>query len=227
VYLVAFWSLATQIRGLIGHDGILPAREYLAAVTTWTNSQQIGLDRFRLWPTLCWFGTGDSFLVGLTLAGVALAVLLVAGLAPAVILPLLWIDYLSLSVVSGEFLAYQWDALLLETGFLAIFLAPRVRWDGLNGAEDPPRLARWLLWWLLFRLMVGSGVVKLTSGDPTWRDLTALTFHYETQPLPVWTSWYMHQLPHWFPAISIGLWHNFSGVDPIENSKKEVFLLDT
>src|SRR5262249_12442246 len=88
-----------------------------------------------------------------------------------------------------------WDTLLLEAGFLAIFLAPLTWFDRLSHPIDPPRLARWLLWWLLFRLMFGSGIVKLTSGDPAWRDLTALNFHYETQPIPTAIGWYAHHLP--------------------------------
>jgi hypothetical protein len=202
VYLIAFWSLAVQISGLIGHDGILPAREYLAAASEWASSQQMGLDRFRLLPTLCWISTSDAFLVALSAGGAVLAVLLMIGLAPVVLLLLLWIDYLSLSVVCGEFLQYQWDALLLETGLLAIFLAPLALWLPFRGGIDPPRISRWLLWWLLFRLLFGSGVVKLASGDPTWANLTALAFHYETQPLPTPVAWYADHLPLWFHKVS-------------------------
>src|SRR5262249_22728364 len=71
------------------------------------------------------------------------------------------------------------------------------------GTGQPPRVVLWLLRWLLFRLMFGSGIVKLISGDPTWRDLTAMDYHYETQPLPAWTSWYMHQLPGGFHGITV------------------------
>jgi hypothetical protein len=202
VYLIAFWSLAVQIRGLIGHDGILPAGEYLAAASEWASSQQMGLDRFRLLPTLCWFSTSDAFLVALPVVGAVLAALLVAGVAPVVVLPLLWVDYLSLSVACGEFLSYQWDALLLETGLLAIFLAPLALWLPFRGGIDPSRISRWLLWWLLFRLLFGSGIVKLASGDPTWANLTALAFHYETQPLPTPIAWYAHHLPLWFQKLS-------------------------
>ena len=204
-YLAAFWSLAVQTRGLIGQDGILPAREYVAAFRAWAGAQGIGLDRFRLLPTLCWFGTSDGFLEGLSISGGALAALIVVGVAPVVLLPLLWVGYLSLMVVCGEFLSYQWDTLLLETGLLAIFVAPLTRWDHLRRAVDPPRVARWLLWWLLFRLMFGSGIVKLVSGDPTWRGLAALTYHYETQPLPTPLAWYAHHLPVWFQKASTAI----------------------
>src|SRR5262249_5350931 len=108
----------------------------------------------------------------------------------------LWLIYLSLTVVCDVFLGFQWDNLLLETGFLAIFLAPLQWWPRRPALEAPPsRIALWLLRWLLFRLMLQSGSVKLLSGDPTWRNFTALNYHYETQPLPTWIGWYAHQLP--------------------------------
>src|SRR5262249_36203637 len=101
------------------------------------------------------------------------------------------------TTVVREFMWFQWDNLLLEAGFLALFVAPW-RWWSRPGSDPPPsRVGRWLLRWLLFRLMFSSAAVKLSSGDPTWRDLTALTFHYETQPLPPWTAWYAHHLPLW------------------------------
>jgi lipase maturation factor 1 len=201
-YLFAFWSLAQQVQGLIGQDGILPAREYMANVVAAANSQHIGWDRFHLVPTLFWLSTSDAFLRGLCVGGALLAAFAVAGAAPALVLPLLWVAYLSLVVVCRDFLSYQWDALLLETGLLAIPVARLTLWDSLGRAADPPRVARWLLWWLLFRLMFGSGLVKIASGDPTWRDFTALAVHYETQPLPTPFAWYASQLPLWFHKLS-------------------------
>src|SRR5215468_4201722 len=180
VYVVAFWSLSVQIVGLIGADGILPAPAYLASARAFVLAEHVGVDRFRILPTLCWIGTSDAFLRGLAWSGVALGLLLVAGVLPTLVLALLWLDYLSLSVVAREFLSYQWDALLLETGLLAIFVAPLVVIERPRRPSDPPRLGVWLMVWLAFRLMFGSGIVKLASGDPTWRDLTAMTYHYET-----------------------------------------------
>jgi hypothetical protein len=168
IYLAAFASLATQIVGLVGHDGILPA------------------------------DVGDTWLTGVCVGGAVLASLLVAGIGPIVIVPTLWAGYLWLSTIGDPFLSFQWDALLLEAGGLAILLAPAGLRDPLRTASDPPRLGVGLMLWLLFRLMVGSGGVKLASGDPTWHDLTALTVHYETQPLPTPLAWYVHQLPAWF-----------------------------
>jgi len=113
-----------------------------------------------------------------------------------VVLPLLWLAYLSLSVAGQDFLSFQWDALLLETGLLACLWAPAGWLPTLRLSErEPSVVVRWLLWLLLFKLMLLSGATKLLSGDPTWRSLSALDFHFETQPLPPWTAWYAHHLP--------------------------------
>ncbi|EEF59807.1 protein of unknown function DUF1222 [Pedosphaera parvula Ellin514] len=202
IYLSAFVSLGTQILGLVGSHGILPAKNMMEAVHEQVAQGQIGWERYHLVPTLSWVSASDGFLQGLCWVGAALSVVLIIGFAPAPCLFLLWLIYLSLSVVCQEFLGFQWDVLLLETGFLAIFLSPlqlRLRTGNL---EPPSRIARWLLWWLLFRLMFESGVVKLASGDLMWRHLTALNVHYETQPLPTWIGWYAHQAPAGFQKLS-------------------------
>jgi len=102
---------------------------------------------------------------------------------------LLFALYLSLVTAGQAFMSFQWDLLLLETGFLAIFL-------------KPVHARVWLFQWLLFRLIFLSGAVKLLSGDATWHNLTAMTFHYETQPLPTPIGWYMHHLPLSFQRVS-------------------------
>jgi hypothetical protein len=195
VHLVAFASAWTQLAGLIGPHGLLPAQPFFDAVL-----RQLGPAEARdQLPSLCWFiGAGPTALTALCAAGVALALLLFAGIAPAPALLGLWACYLSLCGAGQIFFNFQWDALLLETTLLAVFLAP---WRLLplwrTPLHEPPRLARLLLVWLLFRLMLLSGAVKLLSGDLSWRDLTALTFHYETQPLPTPLAYYAHQLPAW------------------------------
>jgi len=205
IYLMAFMSLWVQIGPLIGSNGILPAEQFMAGAKNHFDSHGVGLDRFRELPTLCWFGAGDSFLRCLCAAGAALSLLLVAGIAPRLVLILLWMVYLSLSVVGQTFLSFQWDTLLLETGFFAIFFAPH-RWlPNLAREPSPSRASLWLLRWLLFRLMFQSGVTKLVYDDPTWLNWTALTFHYETQPLPTWIGWHAHQLPLWFQKLSCGV----------------------
>jgi lipase maturation factor 1 len=248
IYFVAFVSLLTQINGLIGHNGILPADQFMSSVRHQCDQQGIGLERYHLLPTLCWFNSSDGFLHVQCVAGIALAVLLVVGIAPVPCLALLWLLYLSLVTVGRDFLGFQWDNLLLETGFLAIFFAP-LRWgphaprvprltppstatvrasarvptrDGacysdcgaqsdarearafpkFSNESPPPKIVLWLLRLLLFKLMFSSGCVKLLSGDPAWRDLTALTFHYYTQPLPTWIGWYAGQSPLWFQKFS-------------------------
>jgi predicted DCC family thiol-disulfide oxidoreductase YuxK len=191
IYFVAFGSLWWQLAGLIGPNGILPAQPYLDAVAT-----QLGVIRYWYLPTLCWIFGGGVFLHLLCAAGLVLSVALYRRIAPAWCLALLWLCYLSLCGAGQIFMNYQWDALLLETGLLAVFFAPWRRTE--SGCTEPPRLARWLLWWLLFRLMFMSGFVKLASGDPAWRHLTALAYHYQTQPLPTWLAWHAHHLPLWF-----------------------------
>jgi len=202
VYVAAFWSLAAQVTGLIGANGILPAHAYMDGARAFVAAEHVGIDRYRLLPTLCWIDASDGFLRALCFAGVVLGGLLAIGVLPSLALPLLWLDYLSLSAVAREFLSYQWDALLLEAGFLAIFVAPIVVRERWRAPVAPPRIGVWLMLWLLFRLIFGSGIVKLASGDPTWRNLTAMTFHYETQPIPTPVAWYAHQLPLWMHQAS-------------------------
>jgi lipase maturation factor 1 len=202
VYLIAFSSLWVQIGGLVGQHGILPASGLMSQARNVLAADGLGIDRYRVLPTLCWFGASDGFLRFQCGAGAAFALLLMAGILPPLCLALMWLLYLSLATVGGDFLGFQWDSLLLETGFLAVFLAPvqvlpRPSWE-----RPPSRTVLWLLRLLLFKLMFLSGVVKLASGDGTWRNLTALTHHYETQPLPTWLAWYAHQLPVWFQKTS-------------------------
>lgn len=195
IYLIAFLSLGAQLMGLIGSHGILPANVTMFGFRQEVNAAHIGWQRYQLLPTLCWFSASDGVLKAQCIAGSVLAVVVILGVAPAPCLFLLWLIYLSLAGVSREFLSYQWDYLLLETGFLAIFFAP-LQWRPRRVSSAPSsRVILWLLRWLLFRLMLGSGLVKLLSGDPTWRNLTALRYHYETQPLPTWIGWYAHLLP--------------------------------
>jgi predicted DCC family thiol-disulfide oxidoreductase YuxK len=209
IYAIAFASLAVQIVGLVGHDGILPARDWLAAVRA-----QLGAAGHWYVPTLFWFGAGDGALIGVCVAGTLLATLLFVGFAPPLVLAALWTCYLSLVSIGQDFLSFQWDTLLLEAGFVAFFLAPWRWWS--RPASDPraPRPARWLVRWLIFRLMFSSAAAKLASGDPTWRHLTALTFHYETQCLPPWTAWFAHHLPLAFQRFSCASMFAIEGLVP-------------
>jgi hypothetical protein len=158
---------------------------------------QLGGTAKFLLPTLCWFNSSDAFLHFLCAAGVVFSIVLMAGFIPVISLVLLFVFYLSLTIAGQTFLSFQWDILLLETGFLAIFFAP-MRWRTGGGRDAPvSRVGHFLLKLLLFKLMVMSGVVKLTSGDDSWgwvdhslhwSALTALDYHYWSQPLPTISS---------------------------------------
>ncbi len=184
VYAIAFGSLAVQISGLIGTRGILPLTEYLDAV-----ARAVGPARWYMLPSLFWLGDwsseGDRLLILLCWMGVVLAVGLFFGRLEKLLLVLLYAMYLSLSSAGQDFLSFQWDALLIEAGFLSIFLGRA-------------RIIAWLFRWLTFRLFFLSGAIKLLSRDPTWRNGTALEYHYHTQPLPTIFAWYMDKLPGWF-----------------------------
>jgi hypothetical protein len=177
VYFVAFASFGLQAAGLIGSRGILPYVDYLRAARE-------GLGGAAFWrvPTLLWLGPGDGALRAVWLAGAGCALAAVFTPWRRTALAVCLVLWLSLCSVGQDFLPYQWDLLLVEAGFLAVF-------------ADRSRVRVWLFRWLLFRLMFFSGLVKLLSGDRTWRNLTALHYHYETQPLPNPVAWYMYQLP--------------------------------
>jgi predicted DCC family thiol-disulfide oxidoreductase YuxK len=197
IYLIAFLSWWRQIPGLIGTRGILPATGFLKDV-----ADQVGVRGYWLVPTLAWLHPTDGFISGLAAAGVLLSLLVILGIWPGPVLALLWMLYLSQVSIGQEFMSFQWDGLLLEAGFLAIFFAP---WKLFRGqpARRASRTILWLLRWLQFRLIFSSGIVKILSGDPTWRNLTALDYHYYTQPVPNPVAWYMQQLPPWFQAFSV------------------------
>jgi predicted DCC family thiol-disulfide oxidoreductase YuxK len=200
VYVIAFLSLRVQIIGLVGARGILPAGNYLEAVRS--NFGSVG---YRLFPTLAWISSSDASLKLLSSGGALCGLLVMLGVAAGPALVLAWAGYLSLVTVGRDFLSFQWDILLLEAGFLAIFLAP---WRPLeppwrSGSPPPSGAFLWLGRWLLFRLMFLSGAVKLLSADPNWRNLTALEYHYWTQPLPTPLAWYAARLPDWFQKLSV------------------------
>jgi len=167
IYLAAFLSFAVQAQGLIGSHGILPLAELTDAVAA-----SAGRERFWLMPMVFWWSSGDTAIRLVCWAGVVFSLLLICNLLPRLSLVLLYVLYLSLLYAGQVFMTYQWDTFLLEGGFLALVLS-LARMPGI-----------WLLRWLLFRFMFMSGVVKLLSGDPTWWDLSALSYHFETQPLP-------------------------------------------
>jgi hypothetical protein len=196
IYIIAFASLLPQIDGLIGSHGILPTSDYLHNLRT-----DYGVTAYGLFPTLAWFDSSDTFLHVMVWAGIGLALLLMIGLVPLPAAIGLYLLYLSLDTIGQVFYSFQWDSLLLEVGFVAVLLAP----VGFRPSyrTPPSNLAVWVFRFLLFRLMLESGAVKLLSGDPTWRNLTALNYHYQTQPLPTPIAWYAQQLPSFVQKLSV------------------------
>ena len=178
IYLAAFVSFAVQAQGLIGSHGILPLAELVDAL-----QRNVGVERFFLMPMVFWWSASDVAIQAVCWGGAALSLLLVFNVLPRVSLLLLYVLYLSLLYAGQAFMTYQWDTYLLEAGFLALLL---------SFAQRP---GIWLLRWLLFRFMFMSGVVKLASGDPNWWNLSALSYHFLTQPLPTPLAWYADHLP--------------------------------
>jgi len=178
IYLGFFISLAFQITGMIGSDGILPLHFFLENVR-----EHFGDLAWLKFPTLFWFNATDAALLITCAAGGVFSMLLLLNRLRLLSLIVLYCLALSLTIAGQHFMYFQWDMLLLETGFLAIFLCTR------------SAIVVWLYRWLVFRYMFMSGVVKIASRDPTWDNLTALHYHFETQPLPTPLAWYAHHLP--------------------------------
>jgi lipase maturation factor 1 len=199
IYFSAFFSLAFQIRGLMGPDGILPAAQYLKAV-----AQAFG-HATRLWyaPTLLWFSTSSTMLTALCWIGMAASLLLLLNLWPRGMLVICFVCFLSFVSAAQDFSGYQSDGMLLEAGFIALFFAPRGFRPGLSSIHPPSRASLFLLLWEWFRIYFESGVVKIASGDPQWRHFTAMDEYYQNGPLPTWIGWYIQHLPHWFHAGSV------------------------
>ncbi|XP_056137215.1 lipase maturation factor 2a [Lampris incognitus] len=204
IYTSAFVSLYLQIPGLYGNEGLLPAKwqmryndkslweQLLSSPTLLWLGPRLGLDTYTAVELLCLMG-----------AALSLAATLVEALRDSLVFFCLWVLYLSLYQVGQVFLYFQWDNLLLETGFLCILVAPLTLVRGLRGVREHDCVTFWLVRWLLFRLMFASGVVKLTSRCPTWWGLTALTYHYETQCIPTPLAWFAQQLPVWWQKLSV------------------------
>jgi hypothetical protein len=196
IYFSAFFSLVFQIRGLIGPQGILPADEYLRAV-----SDALGHGR-GLWfaPTLLWIAGGAHMLAALCWAGMAASLLLVLNLWPRGMLLICFACFLSFVSAAQDFSGYQSDGMLLEAGFIALFFAPAGFRPGFGSPSPPSRASLFLLQWEWFRIYFESGVAKIAGGDPEWRHFTAMDEYYQNGPLPTWIGWYVQHLPHWLHA---------------------------
>jgi predicted DCC family thiol-disulfide oxidoreductase YuxK len=186
IFLIALVSYWQQAAGL---NAILPVAPFFEAARN-----QLGAEAYWALPSLVWLSPELETLNTLVGIGVAASALALLGILQPLCFLTLWAVMLSLCVVGRDFYSFQWDALLIEVGFLAVFISPWRLRPNFSPCE-PPRLARFLVVALLFRLMFSSGVVKLTSGDLAWRSLTAFEFHFFTQPLPNPMAWFAHQLP--------------------------------
>jgi hypothetical protein len=185
VFAIAFASLLVQVLGLYGTHGITPAVDHLALAR-----ERLGSLAVLRVPSWLWlFGASDAALRAVCWAGIACSLAVAAGWWPRVALLGAWSSYLSMCAVGPPFLSYQWDALLLESGLVGLFVA-----------TPGSRLGLWLARTLCIKLMFLSGIVKLRSGDPTWRDLSALSFHFWTQPLPAWPAEIADVLPAWLKS---------------------------
>jgi len=193
IYLIAFVVARNQFAALIGEHGLLPVPRYIASVT------------FRHSPSLFHWRYSDRMFRVVTATGAAASGAIVIGLvdqAPLwgamLVWALLWALYLSIVNVGQLWYGFGWESLLLETGFLAVFLGP--------SHSAPPTLVLWLLRWLLFRVEFGAGLIKI-RGDACWRNLTCLYYHHETQPMPNPLSWYFHHLPKPLHKIEVAANH--------------------
>jgi hypothetical protein len=189
IYLIAFLSTAAQFRVLLGERGLLPAPDFIAA-TSWRNA-----------PTLFRLRYSDRLLLVVAWTGAVLAASNILGLpqlgppwVPLLVYLVLWVLYLSIVNVGQTFYGFGWESLLLEAGFVVAFLG--------SDATAPPIAILLFLRWLVFRLEFGAGLIKL-RGDTAWRDLTAMFYHHETQPMPGPLSWWAHHLPRWFHRLEV------------------------
>ena len=186
ITLSAFVSFAVQAQGLVGSRGILPLADLIDALA------RLGPQRFVLMPMVFWLDDSDVAIQAACWAGAGFSLMLVLNLLPRLSLVLIYALYLSLFYAGQTFMTFQWDTFLLETTIVALLMS------------FAPTTGVWLARWLLFRFMFMSGVVKLISGDPNWWNLTALDYHFLTQPLPTPLAWYVASLPSGVLKVATG-----------------------
>ena len=199
IFFSAFYSLAFQVHGLIGPQGILPAGDYLRQVANVLGAAK------GVWyaPTLFWLGSGSAALTIVVAAGIVSSLLLVANVWPRVTVAVSTLLFLSCVASLQDFSSYQSDGMLLEAGFISFFFAPRGIRPRLGAVDPPSPFSLFMLRWEWFRIYFESGIVKLASGDPHWRGLTAMDEYYQNGPLPTWIGWYVQHLPHWYHAGTV------------------------
>ncbi|HKW17128.1 MAG TPA: lipase maturation factor family protein [Terriglobales bacterium] len=201
IYFSAFLSVLFQVRGLIGPAGILPAGSYLQQVA----QSLVHLERLWYAPTLLWFSSSSAMLMAVCWAGLVSSLLVVLNLWPRLTLFVCFICFLSFISAAQDFSSYQSDGMLLEAGFISLFFAPPGIRPKLGASHPPSRASLFLLQWEWFRIYFESGAVKLLSGDPEWRNFTAMDQYYQNGPLPTWIGWYVQHLPHGVHATAVAL----------------------
>ena len=200
IYLSAFYSLLRQVSGLIGTEGLLPAQRYLHAIA----ESAPGFQRFWEAPSLYWISSGTHFIFAVCWLGLIASIFLVMNIWPRGMLVACFVGFLSFVAASGDFSSYQSDGMLLEAGFICCFFAPPGFRPGLAASHPASRASLFLLQWEWLRIYFESGIVKLASGDPQWRNFTAMDEYYQNGPLPTWIGWYAEHLPHSFHAFTVG-----------------------
>ncbi|MGZ3742484.1 MAG: lipase maturation factor family protein [Pseudobdellovibrionaceae bacterium] len=199
-FAIAFLSLIPQIMGLYGKNGILSIHQFMLVL-----KEQTGPQRYYELPTIFWLNSSDFFLNAVASVGLFASTLAFVGFSPPLMMIIAWFCYLSFVNSGQDFLGFQWDSLLLEVGLLSFFLTPLAPdWDPWRAFEPSP-FVRWLFWLLLFKLMFLSGTMKILSKDPSWRDHSAMKYHYWTQPLPNPLAYFMDKMPGWFQTLSCRL----------------------
>lgn len=198
VYVFVFAGIMAEGKTILGPTGLAPATALFRTLASTS-----AIDAFFRAPTLFWINSSTAMITVLGWIGFAAAVALVLNLWPRLALSVCWLAFLSFVGAWGEFTPAQLDSLMLETALLCIPFAPAGVRPGL-GAHSPPRpIAIFMMRWLLFRVMFESGVVKLVSDDPHWRNLTAMDGMYETSPSPTVLGYWIHQMPHWYHVLEI------------------------
>jgi hypothetical protein len=195
IYFSAFYSLAFQIRGLLGPDGLLPVGAYLKLV-----AEDLPGSRYWFAPTLLWLNSSNAALMALCWIGMVASVLLVLNLWPRGMLVICFVLFLSFVTAAQDFSSYQSDGMLLSSGIVCVFFAPRGFRPGWGASEPASRVSLFLLQLVWFSIYFDSGVAKYFGGDPSWHDFTAMNEYYQNGPLPTWIGWYAQHMPQWFHA---------------------------
>lgn len=191
IYFVVYFPFLFQVKGLLSSKGILPIERYLNAM-----KKRIGKRAYYLLPSLFWLNQSDKLLIGTVWSALLCSVLLMLNILSPLMLLILFIIQLSIVSAGQDFFSFGWEMFLLEITFNAFFLS----------LTAPPNLMIFIsINLLLFRFHLQAGAVKLQSGDPNWRNLTAISYHYQSQPLPNTIAWFVHKLPMGFHRMSVAM----------------------